>query len=246
MLEDYLSNQWSMAENDVLDHDEINRLIAIAQDGYDYNKKEWVTEAAIEARDKVILANVRMAPLAVNNVLKYNKHLFLSCINECYMSFEKAITRYKVGSKVGFHHFAKKSAQYELMTFLEEEKNTIRLPILHKNKDQYKTLSIDNHFDSGTNESPMMMFLKNEVGSLADINKRELTELINKALATLTEREQVILKTIYLGEKKQARELVAKSLGVSQQRISQIEARSLRKLKSFIKELENIDNYATV
>lgn len=63
------------------------------------------------------------------------------------------------------------------------------------------------------------------------------SEWLNKALKSLSEREQTIIKERHLGEETVTLEKLGQELGVSKERVRQLEARAMDKLKENIKDL---------
>ena len=80
---------------------------------------------------------------------------------------------------------------------------------------------------------------------LSETNERKfVATLLTRALAILPEREQLIIRRRYLVEVASTLEALARELGISKERVRQLEARILKQLREFMKEkLVDFDDY---
>ena len=75
------------------------------------------------------------------------------------------------------------------------------------------------------------------------MDSRARSQWLNKALKTLSDREQTIIKERHLGHEVVTLEALGKELGVSKERVRQLEARVMEKLKTSIEDsVDDRDN----
>ena len=65
--------------------------------------------------------------------------------------------------------------------------------------------------------------------------QRFLGEAIKRALAVLTPREQLVIRKRYFEDAKHTFEAIGRELGVSKDRVRQLEARALAKLQDLLR-----------
>ena len=75
------------------------------------------------------------------------------------------------------------------------------------------------------------------------MDSKARSQWLNKALKTLSDREQTIIKERHLGHEVVTLEALGKELGVSKERVRQLEARAMEKLKTSIEDsVDDRDN----
>jgi RNA polymerase sigma factor RpoD-like protein len=108
---------------------------------------------------------------------------------------------------------------------VEKVKNTLKVA--------KRTVSLENHIGEGDTELGALIEDKKSISPLEAVINRDLQEKIHKMLNTLSPKEERILRMRFgLGdETPHTLEEVGQKFGVSRERIRQIEAQALRKLK---------------
>ena len=108
---------------------------------------------------------------------------------------------------------------------VEKVKNTLKVA--------KRTVSLENHIGEGDTELGALIEDKKSVSPLEAVINRDLRDKIHKMLNTLSPKEERILRMRFgLGEETpHTLEEVGQMFGVSRERIRQIEAQALRKLK---------------
>jgi RNA polymerase sigma factor RpoD-like protein len=108
---------------------------------------------------------------------------------------------------------------------VEKVKNTLKVA--------KRTVSLENHIGEGDTELGALIEDKKSISPLEAVIGRDLQEKIHKMLNTLSPKEERILRMRFgLGEETpHTLEEVGQMFGVSRERIRQIEAQALRKLK---------------
>jgi RNA polymerase primary sigma factor len=108
---------------------------------------------------------------------------------------------------------------------VEKVKNTLKVA--------KRTVSLENHIGEGDTELGALIEDKKSIAPLEAVINRDLQDKIHKMLNTLSEKEERILRMRFgLGdETPHTLEEVGQMFGVSRERIRQIEAQALRKLK---------------
>ena len=69
---------------------------------------------------------------------------------------------------------------------------------------------------------------------------REDSAIIDNALSTLKERERLVIELRFFRSPKETLEAIAKRLGVSRERIRQVECNAIRKLRESSEELKEV------
>jgi len=92
----------------------------------------------------------------------------------------------------------------------------------------YNDLSIDQTIDG---QDLKMIELKSKIDYDSDIDETIKNEKLNKAILSLNEREKFIIWNRYMVEDPMTLEEIGKKYGVSKERIRQIEARAIEKIK---------------
>ena len=253
-------NEINTSEYDAIDNEEIKKLVKIAQDGYDEEKDEW-TEAALEARNEVVKRNIRLVPYVIHKVMKDNKmNLFMDCVNECHFAVIKCIIGYDLEGGTNFATYAQVSIYRHAWRFLRENASSIKLPaqkvaerkkiedeiyrtpgVLNRLfKRDFKPLnpvySLDYQFDDGSrvHTSPFKDIPTHE--SVPEkIYTLEMSDLIIESLECLTDKEKLIIEKRYLNDDKRTLRDIADDIGMSGERVRQIEQKALLKLRSFLR-----------
>ena len=78
-------------------------------------------------------------------------------------------------------------------------------------------------------ENSLEEYIRSEESADGAIYKQELKDVIRQSIEALSEREQQVVGLYYFEELKQAQ--IARILGVSEQRISQIISKAIQKIK---------------
>jgi len=252
-------NEIAAEEYEPISNEEIRELIRIAQSGYNSERKEWVTEEAIDAKNEVVKRNIRLVPYVVHKVLKDNRYLFMDCVNECHFSIVKCIIGYDLESRTNFATYAQVSISRHVWRFLRENSNVVTLPygkVSERKKEEddiyskpgvlnrlfkkdFKPVnhvcSLDYNYDDGTKirTSPLKeISVKDDVPS--KIFDEEIRGLVIESFSCLTDKERTIIKKRYLSDKKMTLRNIATDIGMSGERVRQIEQNALFKMKKFL------------
>jgi RNA polymerase sigma factor (sigma-70 family) len=252
-------NEIESPEYDPIDNDQIKELVAIAQSGYNQETKEWETSEAIEAKNEIVKRNIRLVPYVIHKVIKDNKTLFMDCVNECHFAILKCIAGYDVNGKTSFCTYAQISIKRHAWRFLREHSSSVKLPankvterrkieeeiyskpgVLDRlfNRDfkpVHHVCSLDYNYDDGTklHEGPFRDVPINDSAS-DKIYQVEILNLVMDSLSCLSDKEKAIIEKRYLEDDKRTLRDIADDIGMSGERVRQIERRALVKMKNFI------------
>jgi RNA polymerase nonessential primary-like sigma factor len=246
-------------EYDPISNDEIKKLVAIAQAGYNAETQEWETEESIEARNEVVKRNIRLVPYVIHKVMRENKeNLFMDCVNECHFAIIKCVVGYD--GSANFATYAQTSIRRHAWRFLRENSSVVKLPANKVTKRKqiedkiYRTpgvldrlfkrdflplnhvYSLDYNHDDGrkSNESPFKDIPVNEC-SRDKIYKGEMSGLVMESLDCLTDKEKTIIEKRYLLDSKMTLRDIADDIGMSGERVRQIEQHALIKMRNHLK-----------
>jgi RNA polymerase sigma-32 factor len=253
-------NEIAAPEYDPVSNEEIKKIIKVAQAGYNKKTKQWLTEEAIEARNEVVRRNIRLVPYVIHKVVKDNKCLFMDCVNECYFAIMKCVGGYDLEGKTNFATYAQVSIRRHSWRFLRENASTVVLPATKissrkKLEDEmyskpgaldrlfkkdfapvHHVCSLDYNYDDGTkhHSSPFKDVPVDDSASdkMYDV---EIRGLVKGSFSCLTDKEKSIIEKRYLSETKNTLRDIADDIGMSGERVRQIEQRALIKMKNYLK-----------
>jgi RNA polymerase sigma factor (sigma-70 family) len=245
----------------IKDNADVISLIEIAQEGYDYDTKTWKTQKAIDAKDRVIKANARLAPFIVHKIINAYHPLFMDCVSECNFVILKCILGYDRSKETHFATYYQVSIRRHLWRFLREQANTVKLPSSQVAKRQkveneiYSSedcldkllkgdfepvshvMSLDYDFDNGKSimNSPHKDIPCHDTASSLIVND-ELREATMNSLSCLTVREKDVIEKRYLGPEKMTLKDVASTIGVTGEMVRQIEKAAKNKMRKYVEE----------
>lgn len=234
----------------ISDNEEVKRLISKVQEGYDYENKSWLNEESLEARNILIKRNLRLVPFVLHKIKLGRHHLFMDCVSEGVFSLSKCILGYDLKSNTIFASYAQIALRRHMWRFLRENGNAIKLPFGElKKRINYEKISfnspdnlpihpassISNKLDdkSANSKSQFMDIPLYETPCsiiLSDENKI----IIRSALECLTERERFIIDKRVLSDEKVIFNDLADEMGITRERVRQIEKEALLKMRNWI------------
>jgi len=227
-------NELSKEKFEPISNEEIKELIMVAQKGYDKHSKQW-TEEAVQARNKVIEKNLRLVYYVVMKYLDQESNIFMDCINDSSFSLVNCIINYDCNGTVKFSTYAETSIKRSIWKFTRE--NSAIVSFTKTQLDQYmqdvKNYQ-ENTFSENNSEQEILESKASQFNQIKQINDLEMRVELKKAIETLTAKEKEIIKNRYLVEKKRTLNELAEEVGVTGERIRQIEKKALKKLKAII------------
>jgi RNA polymerase nonessential primary-like sigma factor len=254
-------NEIAAPEYDPIDNEKIQKLVAIAQAGYNKETKKWETEEAVEARDEIVKRNIRLVPYVIHKVIKdNNKTLFMDCVNECHFAILKCIVGYDPESKTNFATYAQVSIRRHAWRFIRENSSSVKLPankVAERRKAEeevyanpgvldrlfsrdfkpvHHVCSLDYNYDDGKKHHDRPFKDVPIDDSASDkLYEVEIIDLVLDSLQCLTDKEKTIIEKRYLEEHKRTLRDIASDIGMSGERVRQIEQRALIKMKNHLR-----------
>jgi RNA polymerase sigma factor (sigma-70 family) len=207
---------------------EIKELINIAQTGYNKKTQQW-EEKAVDARNEIVRRNLRLVSSVVKKYVDGNNHLFMDCINSCYFSIVNCIINYNLDGKVKFSTYAEVSLQRHIWKFIRE--NSFSVKFNRKQFEKYKNdVESFNDEESDFKQEVFLETIPEKNDFINNIFKMEIKEELKSAINNLPKREKKIIQIRYLQEQKMTLNDVSEIIGLSGERVRQIEKKALKKL----------------
>ena len=100
---------------------------------------------------------------------------------------------------------------------------------------QYQTLSLDAPISEEDDEPLVSQIADPDEDVVAKVVRKETIESVRKALKVLTDKELLVIVTMYLGEEDLSEREVASILGLPQKTVHNVKTRALKKLSTFLK-----------
>jgi len=249
-------------EYDPISNEEIKELVKVAQSGYNPETKKWETQESVEAKNKVVKANIRLVPYIIHKVISSPHPLFLDCINECHYAILKCIARYDVNASTHFTTYAQVAIRRHVWRFIREHGTSVKLPIAESMRRQQveddiygspnaldrlikgdfdpvsHVRSIDFDFDDGSkmHNSPFRD-IPMPIDPSRILFDHEMREIAIEAMSHLKDKERLIIERRFLNKEEDVDNTlrgIANEINMSGERVRQIERDALAKMKRFI------------
>lgn len=250
----------SNEEYNPISNEEIHKLVEIAQAGYNSKTETW-TEEAEEAKSKIVKSNVRFVTYVVNSLVENTDAIYMDCINNSYFTVVKCIVKYDTKAGKKFVNYMGSAIRNCIFNYLNDHRFSIRIPLgkmckRRKHRDNlYKSIS---HFDSLNSDPVNVVFSidykseeKNVFEDLAyhedpfnSIISSEICFIVRDAINSLKEKEKLIIKRRFFSSECSTLQAISLDMGLTRERIRQIEKESLRKMRRFIKKEKNEISYS--
>jgi len=249
----------SKSDYDPIDDSKIKNHLKIAQDGYDYEKKEWKNQKAIDSREVIIKANMRLIPSIVSKMIGIKHTLYMDCISECHFAIIKCIIKFDLTQKVAFATYAQVAIKRFVWKYLREHVASVKLPSfqLKKRKEEedrmYQSEGILDHlykkdyvpvnhvcsihYEANTNNgsvyNPLQEIECQSPNAIQNLLYEERKEKALDALKCLNNKERKVIEArILFDERKVTLNCVANELNITGERVRQIEKNALEKMRS--------------
>lgn len=223
-------NELKKKNYEPVNNEAIKELIFIAQNGYNKNSKEW-SEDAVKARNEIVSRNLRLVSSVVKKYLDGKNYLFMDCVNSCYFSLINCIINYDLNGKVNFSTYTEVSLKRHIWKFLRE--NSLPVKFTMKQFQKYKSdVQKFNEEEVLLNQEVFLETVTEKNDAIKNIFDTEIREELKCAIDNLSNKEKNIIEIRYLQEQKMTLNDVSEIIGVSGERVRQIEKNILRKLKN--------------
>ena len=211
----------------VLSKDETNSLVLKAQEGCN------------ESRDKLILSNVKLVSMVAH---KYKNTIEVcsveDLVQEGLIGLSISIDRFDINKEASFSTYSLYWIKKYIIKHLRETKS-IRLPgwIYEQNIEEHinkKVDSLDIEVFENTTRYDLI------VNENIEIEKIVIKDYVDRLISSLNEKEQYIIK-----HRMQEKPLweIGMILGLSRERIRQMETEAHRKMKKKAKDMEKLGGY---
>jgi RNA polymerase sigma-32 factor len=215
--------------------------------------KQYSEENNQEAGKKIILHHLKLIPPIVRKYARYQVSLW-SLISEATLGMMHALKKFNPNKGARFSTYAELWIHESIRNFILKSWSVVqagsvalRKKMLFSGKDKIeqddkKFIELKNYkeisFEDLTEENEN--FIMNSVSESVispekDAMQQEMlhqnSQLIHKMLNSLNDRERLVVEKRILGEKKITLEELSKELSVSKERIRQIEAEAIQKMK---------------
>jgi RNA polymerase sigma-32 factor len=216
---------------------------------FDINKKvRFATYAMLWIRATIqdyIFKNKSVVPIATNNAQKNVIYNFAKVLKNKNGSFKSLGPNYTESDKTlletnGFE-IANKSNKFAYDFNTEYGFNGMSQTEVENiyNRSKYNDVSINDDFESiygsSYGHNPSNIQIKSPHEDFISKNKAQLaSQMINKAMSKLDERSASVIKYRFLEENKKTLSEIASILGISIERVRQIEESALQKIKQVV------------
>ena len=96
---------------------------------------------------------------------------------------------------------------------------------------QYQTLSLDAPISEEDDEPLVSQIADPDEDVVAKVVRKETVESVRKALKVLTDKELLVIATMYLGEEELSEREVSKAIGMPYMTVHDVKIRALKKLR---------------
>ena len=120
----------------------------------------------------------------------------------------------------------------DMVAVFRSEKNHSDYLKLHEY--QYQTLSLDVPISEEDDEPLVSQIADPDEDVFAKVARKETIESVRKALKVLTEKELLVIVTMYLGEEDLSEREVSLILNFPQKTVHNVKTRALKKLSTFL------------
>lgn len=242
---------------DPIDNNEIKKLVKIAQKGYDSETKTWIEEAE-EAKLKIIKANMRLIPFIIHKIIGGNNPLFMDCINQSHFAIVKCILKYDADSETHFATYAQVAVRRYIWRYLRENSSVVKLPsgqISKRNKEEeeiYKSpgvldklfkrnyapvnymCSLDYGFDDGIKVHKSLFSSIPHSDNSSSFFCNKMKQFALDSFKCLSNNERLIIEKRFFSNEKETLKGIAVNIGLTGERVRQIEKNALGKMRRFI------------
>lgn len=180
-----------------------------------YAEAERRLAKAVECRQLLALANIRLAVNAVKKMNIYTDHRE-DVLSEAYAAVMHATDYFDWRKGLKFCTYATWVVKKNLWRIL----GNLQKPGQHE-----------------TGEPDLTLFNSRDVSHIQDNHQTQYAGMVNRLLCLLPERDRIVIKMRFgIGCEKLTLDEVGRELGVTKERIRQLEVRALRDLKEFAEE----------
>ena len=123
----------------------------------------------------------------------------------------------------------------DMVAVFRSEKNHSDYLKLHEY--QYQTLSLDVPISEEDDEPLVSQIADPDEDVFAKVARKETIESVRKALKVLTEKELLVIVTMYLGEEELSERAVAEVVGMPYMTVHDTKIRAFKKLRNFFEKV---------